>query len=107
MNKILAALAALRYGSSLTDPAVWKNRQLLLNALMGLLGAAAYFVPVEMSHEDQKAVAGGLAVAVGLLNAYLTTATSEKVGLPARSQAAGEPGADEGSGGAGGDVAGS
>ncbi|WP_407280624.1 hypothetical protein U5817_10090 [Aromatoleum evansii] len=91
MNKMLAALAALRYGSSLTDPAVWKNRQLLLNALMGLLGAVAYFVPVEMSHDDQKAVAGGLAVAVGLLNAYLTAATSAKVGLPARDSSAVRP----------------
>lgn len=96
MSKLLAALAALRYGSSLTDPAVWKQRQNRLNALIGLLGAVAVFLPVEMSHEDMLAIAGGVAAAVGVLNAYLTTATSDKVGLRARNTAAGESGGDAG-----------
>lgn len=98
MGKFMAALAALRYGSSLTDPAIWKNRQILLNALIGLLGAVAYFLPagMEMSHEDVLAIAGGVAAVGGLLNGYLTAATSTKVGLPPRNTAAGEPGGDAG-----------
>lgn len=105
MGKFLAALSALRYGSSLSDPAVWKNRQNRLNALVGLLGALAVFMPmfgihVEVSNEDVLKIAGGVAALIGLfVNPYLTTATSEKVGLPASAPATGEPGADEGSGG--------
>lgn len=106
MNKMLAALAALRYGSSLTDPEIWKNRQMLMNALIGLLAAVAPFLPVELSHEDQKAVAGGIAAIGIVLNIYLTAATSTKVGLPAGAPAAGEPGADEGGGGCSGGAAG-
>lgn len=92
MSKFLAALAALRYGSSLTDPALWKNRQMLMNALLGLVAAVAPFLPVEMSHEDQLAIAGGVAAIGGLLNLYLTAATSEKVGLPAQRETAGQSG---------------
>lgn len=99
MNKMLAALAALRYGSSLTDPAIWKNRQLLMNALIGLLAAIAPFLPVELSHEDQKAIAGGIAAVGIVLNIYLTAATSDKVGLPAGTPPADRPGADAGSDG--------
>ncbi len=106
MGKFLAALSALRYGSSLTDPAVWKNRQLAMNALLGLLGAIAPFINVEMTDEQRVAIAGGVAVLGGLLNAYLTAATSEKVGLRASAPAAGEPRADEGGGGGSGGAAG-
>ena len=81
MTKFGAIFAALRYGSSLTDPAIWKQRQNLINALIGLLGAVAIFLPVEVSSDDLSAIAGGVAVLGGLLNAYLTTATTDKIGV--------------------------
>lgn len=81
MNKIAAALAALRYGSSLSDPAVWKDRQNTINALVGLIGAVLIFFPMGLGREDIELIAGGGAVLLGLLNTYLTTATSAKVGL--------------------------
>ena len=81
MTKLAAALAALRYGSSLTDPAIWKHRQNTLNALIGFLGAAVVFLPLEVSSEDLAAIAGGIAVFGGLLNTYLTTATTDKIGV--------------------------
>lgn len=96
MGKFMAALAALRYGSSLTDPAIWKNRQILMNALLGLLAAVAPFIPVEMSDEQRMAIAGGVAAVASVLNAYLTAATSNKVGLPPRTPPAGESGGDAG-----------
>ena len=83
MTRLVAFLAALRYGSSLTDPAIWKQRQNLMNALIGLLGAVVVFLPVEVSSEDLTAIAGGIAVLGGLLNAYLTTATTDKLGIKA------------------------
>lgn len=93
MTKIAAIFAALRYGSSLTDPALWKRRQNTINAVVGLLGAIVVLFPLEISREDLEMVAGGVAVLLGLLNGYLTTATSDKVGLPPKRDA------DRGSGG--------
>ena len=78
----MAALAALRYGSSLSDPAVNKNRQNLVNALIGLLGALAVFCPIEVTSDDIQIIAGGIAAVIGLYNIYVTTATSTKIGLP-------------------------
>lgn len=84
MGRLAAALAALRYGASLSDPALWKQRQNTINGLIGLLGALVLLFPMEISREEIEMVAGGVAVLLGLLNGYLTTATSEKLGLPPR-----------------------
>ena len=88
MGKLAAAFAALRYGASLTEPGIWKKRQNLMNALIGLLGAAVLFLPKEVSGEDIAAIAGGIAAIAGVLNTYLTTATTDKVGVgaPVRSE---------------------
>ncbi len=91
MNKLSAILAALRYGSSLTDSATWKHRQNLLNALVGLLGAAAvlaglFGVNLNVSSEDIASIAGAIATVYGLLNPVLTTATTDKIGLPDQSR---------------------
>jgi hypothetical protein len=82
MNKLMAAIAALRYGSSLADPAVHKNRQNLVNALVGLLGAGVVFFPVEVTPDEMASIAGGIATVVGLFNLYFTVATTDKIGLP-------------------------
>lgn len=87
MNKFLAAIAALRYGSSLADSATYKNRQNLLNALIGLLGAVMIFLPMEVSANDVANIAGGIAAVVGLFNIYTTTATTDKIGVRAASEA--------------------
>ncbi|KON79411.1 hypothetical protein PA01_12790 [Azoarcus sp. PA01] len=84
MHKLAAAFAALRHGASLADPAVWKRRQNLINALVGLLGAALVLYPMDISNDDIAAIVGGIAAVVGLFNAWATTATSTKVGLPPR-----------------------
>ena len=83
VNKLTAAFAALRYGASLTEPGIWKQRQNLLNAMAGLLTAIVAFLPMEVSSEDRMAVATGIAAVAGVLNGYLTTATSTKVGVGA------------------------
>lgn len=81
MGKLSAALQALRHGASLADPAGWKRRQNTVNALAGLIGALLAFYPMDVSADDVAAIAGGIAAVLGLLNAYLTTASSDKVGL--------------------------
>lgn len=84
MGKLAAALAALRHGSMLADPAGWKRRQNTINAIVGLIGAALVFYPMDIPPEDVAAIAGGVAAVLGLLNGYITTATTDKVGLPPR-----------------------
>lgn len=91
MHKLLAALAALRHGASLADPAGWKRRQNTVNALVGLLGAVALFLPVELSDADIEMLAGGVAVLLAIANLYVTTASTDKIGVPARSAPADRP----------------
>ncbi|WP_041646661.1 hypothetical protein [Aromatoleum aromaticum] len=91
MHKLLAALAALRHGASLADPAGWKSRQNTLNVLVALIGAVLVLYPMGISHDDIAAIAGGLAAVLGLLNGYLTTATTTKLGLPPRHPPADRP----------------
>lgn len=86
MSKLMAIITALRYGSSLSDPEVHKVRQNLVNALVGLLGAVAVFLPMEVTADDMANIAGGIASIVGLYNVYVTTASSKKIGLQANSE---------------------
>lgn len=86
MNKLLALLNALRKGAMLQNPALWKNVQAGTNALavflLALVSAIeAFGVDVQISDDTAHALAGGVVAAVGVLNAYWTFATSEKVGL--------------------------
>ena len=95
MSKFLAAIRALQHGASLADPAVWKQRQNLINAVVGLLGAVALFLPDEyksqLTPDAIASLAGAVAVLVGLLNPYLTVATTDKLGLPDPSADRAEP----------------
>lgn len=96
MNKLSAFLAVLRYGSSLTDSATWKVRQNLVNALIGLLGALAvvatlFGVDLNVSTDDLMAIAGGIASIWGLFNNYITTATTDKIGVPPVSNTSDRP----------------
>lgn len=89
MNKLLAFIEVLRKGSSVADPALWKNRSALAIALAGVLAALVqlakaygYELPVPLTHDEILAIAGGLATLVGL---FVTYGTSDKVGvLPAK-----------------------
>lgn len=81
MSKFLAAINAIKYGASLADPAIWKKRQNRFNAILGLLGAIVIFLPIEVSSEELAAIAGGIAAIAGVLNTYLTSATTDKIGI--------------------------
>ena len=81
MNTLLLICRALRAGESLANPATWKNRQLRLNAVLAILYLLAKFLPVELSDDELDAIADSIALIGGLVNSYLTVATSDKVGL--------------------------
>ena len=78
---IKPAFVVLREGQSLTNAASWKNAQTLGNllaALVAILGVCG--VRLGLSNDDVMLIAGAIAA---LANAYVTVATSTKVGVPA------------------------
>jgi len=81
MNTFILLCRALRAGESLADPATWKSRQLRLTAILTLLYFLVKVLPVELSPDDINAIADAIALLGGLINGYLTVATTEKVGL--------------------------
>lgn len=82
MDKFFAIIEALYQGKSLKDPAVWKDRHMVINAILTILGVIIMFKPdLPISGEAMDSIAGGIATVLGLISAYLIPATSEKVGL--------------------------
>jgi hypothetical protein len=80
MKKIRAAFSVLLVGRELAQPGAWKNAQLwvsLLVAAFGVLEAFGVFVSV-----SDDAVTGFVMTVAGLANAFLTVATTKKIGLP-------------------------
>jgi hypothetical protein len=75
---------AMRYGSQLTDSAVWKNRQQSGNAIIGVLTVGAALLAhkgVVLTHEDIVSIAGAFSTIGFVWNGYLTLATSKSVGF--------------------------
>lgn len=81
LDKLFAAANAVKAGESLKNPAAWKNRQMLMNAFLIIIGTIPQFVNVELSDADINSISFGLATLAGVLNTYFTSATSVKVGL--------------------------
>jgi hypothetical protein len=83
ISKIFSIGTALRAGEELSKSETWKNRQVAINSILSLIGVIVLFVPEELqiSGEAAESIAGGIVTVGGLVNAYLTTATSKKVGV--------------------------
>jgi len=94
LSKFFRFFAVLKEGESLIHSATWKNRQVVLNAISVVLVFTVSFMPsLDLSPEDIKSLATAIAIVGGVINGYLTVATSDKVGI-AKSD-------DEGSSGSG------
>jgi len=77
---IMYIIDALKAGQELANPGGWKKFQNYVNLIAAGTGIAATFVPglgSFLTPEVIQAAAGLL----GTVNIYLTTATSEKIGL--------------------------
>lgn len=73
-------LEALKVGHSLEDPVFWKKAQNLLNLISGSSALIIIIVPSLKEYlTPDNMIAVGAALAA--LNAYFTSATSDKVGL--------------------------
>jgi len=84
MSKLWALFDLFRKGSAVTDPALWKSRQITATVLLPLFGsllaaAKAFGYELPLTDAQVAQVVGGLVV---LINLVLTLTTSDKVGLP-------------------------
>lgn len=74
------AFVVLKQGRALANPAAWKNVQVIANLLSALIVLLnAFGIHFGLDSDSVNLVAGGIAA---IANAYLTAATSEKVGVP-------------------------
>jgi hypothetical protein len=69
-------------GESLADPATWKNRQQRVNALMMIaMVAAPLFPKFGLTTDDVLTIVTAVGIIGGLVNGYLTVATTDKIGF--------------------------
>lgn len=81
MEKIFALAGAIKSGECLANPEAWKNRQTLLNAFLSFIGLVPIMTNIEMSEVEINNTAYFLSASAGLINMYITNATSKKVGI--------------------------
>ena len=79
-------LRALRAGAVVSDPRNLKQKQQMLDAIMVLLGVAVSLAAkagyaIELSPEDQAAVAGGVLALYSGISGMLSAASTDKIGL--------------------------
>lgn len=84
--KIKAALNALKAGEALADSANWKTTQNKINVLsaflISIVGLAkAFGIEVPLVDTDINNMAYAFVTLIGLVNFYLTTATTTKIGF--------------------------
>jgi hypothetical protein len=101
IETIKSALVVLRKGYQLRNVEAWKNAQFATAALTAILAALVtvlrlYGVELPVSDADLASISGAVVAIVGVFLAYLTPATSAKVGLPAKSYAGDSSDAGEG-----------
>ena len=82
MTKLIALINSLYKGSSLTDPAKWKNRTIKANLIAFLASlialGAAYGFGIPVTEADLAIIASAV---ISVVNIIMQMATSEKVGL--------------------------
>jgi hypothetical protein len=84
MKRVKAAFSVLLVGHQLSKPGAWKSGQLwgsLLIALIGLAEAFGFLIQV-----SDDAALGFAMTAVGLINAFVTVATTKKIGVPSHEE---------------------
>jgi hypothetical protein len=84
LDKLKALMSLFKQGAAVADPAKWKNRQISVTMLAGLIIAIvqlakAFGHEIPVDSETAMALAGGVIAAV---NTIFTITTSKAVGLP-------------------------
>lgn len=83
---MLRLIEALQAGKELANPSTWKNRQTTTNLIVAILGLLLFGmrmagIDLQLTDAQLIGIAEAVAVLLGLINMFLTTATSKKVGL--------------------------
>ena len=78
--ELMDALKILEKGQVLENPAPWKRAQNWINILSSIAGIVGIFVPPVHALLSPDIIEGAVAV-VGAANAWLTTATTDKIGV--------------------------
>lgn len=83
MNKLMVLFDLFRKGASVSDPALWKARQVKSTVLAALILAVintasvfGYSIPIDT--ETANLIAAGI---IALVNAILTVTTTDKIGI--------------------------
>lgn len=83
LMNLFRVFTVLKQGECLLHAATWKNAQVATTAVGAILVFVAPFIPgLHLSSDDILDLAKAVVVIVGVVNGYLTVATSPKVGLP-------------------------
>lgn len=76
---MIALFQAIRIGNELVNSKDWKNAQVIASLITAILGVAwAMGYRIDVLPDDILAIASAIAASV---NAYLTIATSKKIGI--------------------------
>ena len=86
MKWLRSLFSVLLVGNELSKPGAWKNAQLWASFLIALFGVAEVFGIVVTVSED--ATLGFAVTALGIANAFITVATTKKIGIPIGTPAA-------------------
>ncbi len=82
MAFILSLCRVLMAGESLANPAIWKNRQQAVNALVIIAGVMSPLLSMlGLTADDVLTLVTGIAIIGGFVNGYLTVATTDKIGF--------------------------
>jgi hypothetical protein len=86
LSKLLAIWDLFKLGSRVDDPALWKNRQITVTLLVPVILAAfhalsMFGVPIQIDPETANGIAAGI---IAVVNVVLTITTTDKVGLPTK-----------------------
>ena len=84
LEKMKALLSLFKQGSAVADPAKWKNRQISVTMLAGLIIAIvqlarAFGHEIPIDTDTATAIAGGF---IAVFNTIFTVVTSKHAGLP-------------------------
>lgn len=84
MQKLMALWSLFKQGQSVSDPKLWKERQINATVLGGVILAlinllATFGVVLPVTPDEANAVGAGI---IAVVNVILTITTTDKVGLP-------------------------
>lgn len=78
-------ITVLKVGNSIQNPELWKKLQNLINLIFGMAGVIAFMFPSVTQYLTPENLIS-ITTGITAINAYLTTATSTKVGYTGKTE---------------------